>query len=59
MVLRQALNFGIHFAGGVLVGLLAVAAVNALLRQRSRDTAPPIIEPEEPPPFAEPQPATD
>jgi hypothetical protein len=56
MVLRQALNFGIHFAGGVLVGLLAVAAVTALLRKRQDEV--PLIAPEEPP-FAGPEPATD
>ena len=37
MLIRQGLNFAVHFAGGILVGALTVAAVCALRRDDRED----------------------
>ena len=42
MILRQGLNFAVHFAGGLLVGALAVAALAALRRGGEPETLAPL-----------------
>ena len=48
MIIRQTLNFAAHFAAGVLLGALVVAAVSACRRREEPEPLEP-FEAEEPP----------
>lgn len=57
MIIRQAVNFGAHLVGGVLLGVLAVAAAT-MCRHRSEERLEPRQSPPAEPTSAPPPPDT-